>query len=219
MGFQPMGGSRRVNRRRLEMFSDAVFAVAITLLALNLMVDGPGHGPLAKLLFREWPACAAYVISFFTIGIVWMNHHALLASVEVVNRSLLFWNLILLLFVVAIPAATRLLAAYLPAGGSGAQDAAVVYGIVLEGMSDGFILMTEWLLRASWTRQAIPPRRRWASRLRYYPAPLVYLAIIGFAYIYPLTALIFSAAVNVYYAFEQTPLRARGVAQQGAGDR
>jgi uncharacterized membrane protein len=200
------------------MFSDAVLAVAITLLALNLMVAGPGHGPLARLLYRDWPACAAYVISFFTIGIVWMNHHALLASIEIVDRSLLVFNLFLLMFVVAIPAATRLLAAYLPEGGPGAQDAAVVYGIVLEGMSVGFVGMTEWLLRASWTRKAIPPHQRQASRLRYYPAPLIYLAIIGFAFVYPLTALMFSAIVNIYYAFEQTPLRARGVAEPEEAD-
>jgi uncharacterized membrane protein len=197
------------------MFSDAVLAVAITLLALNLIVKGPGNGPLASLLFHEWPAVTAYVISFFTIGIVWVNHHTLLASVQVVNRSLLFFNLILLLFVVLIPDATRLLADYLSEGGSDAQLAAVVYGVVLEGMSVGFILMTEWLLRPGRTDPPIPPHRRHASRLRYYPAPLLYLAIIGFAFVYPLTALIFSAVVDLYYAFEQTPLRAKGVVRPG----
>ena len=197
------------------MFSDAVLAVAITLLALNLIVKGPGNGPLASLLFHEWPAVTAYVISFFTIGIVWVNHHTLLASVQVVNRSLLFFNLILLLFVVLIPDATRLLADYLSEGGAGAQLAAVVYGVVLEGMSVGFILMTEWLLRPGRTDPPIPPHRRHASRLRYYPAPLLYLAIIGFAFVYPLSALIFSAVVDLYYAFEQTPLRAKGVVRPG----
>ena len=200
---------------RLEIFSDAVLAVAITLLALNLMVAGPGHGPLASLLFHEWQACAAYVISFFTIGIVWMNHHALLSAIEAVNRSLMFFNLVLLMFVVAIPVATRLLADYLPVGGSGAQAAAVVYGVVLEGMSVGFVLMTEWMLREGRTQPPIPRHRVWASRRRYYVAPLLYLAIIGFAFIYPLTALILSAVVDVYYAFEQTPRRAMGVIQRG----
>jgi hypothetical protein len=114
------------------MFSDAVLAVAITLLALNLMVQGPGHGSLAGLLFHEGSALAAYVISFFTIGIVWVNHHALLSVIETVDRSLLFFNLILLLFVVLIPNATTLLADYLSVGGSGAELAAVVYGVVLD---------------------------------------------------------------------------------------
>ena len=202
-----------MSRARLEIFSDAVLAVAITLLALDLVVKGPGNGSLASLLFHEWPALAAYVISFFTIGIVWVNHHALLSNVELVDRSLLFFNLVLLLFVVLIPDATRLLAAYLPGGGRGAQIAAVVYGVVVEGMSIGFILMVEWMFRSEWTEPSIPVDRRWASRRRYYLAPLLYLSSIGLAFVYPVTALILSAIVDIYYAFEQTPLRARGVAR------
>ena len=65
---------------RLEAFSDGVFAVAITLLALNLGVYGPGKNKpiLAEQLGAHWPAFAAYVISFaLTVGIIWVNHHAL----------------------------------------------------------------------------------------------------------------------------------------------
>jgi TMEM175 potassium channel family protein len=201
------------------MFSDAVLAVAITLLALNLMVADRGHGSLARLLFHEWPALTAYVISFFTIGIVWMNHHALLSVVETVDRSLQFFNLILLLFVVLIPDATRLLADDLAADGSDAQLAAAVYGVVLEGMSLGFVLMTEWLLRAGRTESSIPSYRPWASRRRYYLAPLLYLAIIGFAFVYPVSALVISGVVNAYYAFEQTPSRARGLIEPDDVDK
>ena len=87
-----------------------MFAVAITLLALNLVVPGPGHGLLIYQLAHEWQAFAAYLISFFTIGVAWVNHHSLVSSVVFVTRSLLFFNLVLLLFVVLIPVATRLLA-------------------------------------------------------------------------------------------------------------
>jgi uncharacterized membrane protein len=86
-----------VSRERLEIFSDAVLAVAITLLALNLTVAGPGHGPLTDQLTHQWQAFVAYLISFFTIGAIWMNHHSLLSCVTFVNRSLMFFNLILLL--------------------------------------------------------------------------------------------------------------------------
>jgi uncharacterized membrane protein len=75
-----------MDRGRLEAFSDGVFAVAITLLALNLAVAGPGHGPLAHQLAGRWPAFVAYLISFFTIGIIWVNHHALLSNVVAVSR-------------------------------------------------------------------------------------------------------------------------------------
>src|SRR5882672_3473244 len=63
-----------MDRSRLEAFSDGVFAVAITLLALDLTVEGPGHGPLLDQLYDKWPAFLAYLISFFMIGIVWVHH-------------------------------------------------------------------------------------------------------------------------------------------------
>ena len=98
---------------RLEAFSDGVFAVAITLLALDLRVDGPGHGTLAHQLAHQWPSFAAYVVSFFVIGIVWVNHHALFTSFARADRSLMFLNLLLLLWIVAIPFATSTMATYL----------------------------------------------------------------------------------------------------------
>ena len=99
-----------MSRGRLEIFSDAVFAVAITLLALNLSVAGPGHGPLTGRLAHQWQAFIAYLISFFTIGVTWVNHRSLVSSVKTVTLPLLFFNLLVLLFVVLIPVATRLLA-------------------------------------------------------------------------------------------------------------
>jgi uncharacterized membrane protein len=199
-----------VNRGRLEIFSDAVFAVAITLLALNLVVAGPGHGPLTGQLTHQWQAFAAYLISFFTIGAIWANHHSLLSSVEVVNRSLLFFNLVLLVFVVLIPVSTRLLADYLTVGGPGAHLAAAVYGMVLEGMAAGFTLIFEWTLRKGRTVPPVLPDRRWAARLRYLPGPVAFLAVVGTAFIHPLLALGLSAVADVYYAFEHAPLRAKG---------
>ena len=108
---------------RLEAFSDGVFAVAITLLALDLRVAGPGHGngTLAHQLAQEWPVFAAYVVSFFVIGIVWVNHHALFTSFARVDRTLMFLNLGLLLWIAAIPFGTSTMATYLRSGGGDAH--------------------------------------------------------------------------------------------------
>ena len=73
-----------MDRSRLEAFSDGVFAVAITLLSLNLTVDGSGHGPLLDQLNAKGPAFLAYLISFSMIGIIWVNHHVLVRSITVV---------------------------------------------------------------------------------------------------------------------------------------
>ncbi len=83
-----------MGRGRLEAFSNGVIAVAITLLVLNLFLPGPGHGPLLDQLGQRWPSFVAYVIGFFVIGIIWVNHHALLRNIAVVDRTLLFPTLV-----------------------------------------------------------------------------------------------------------------------------
>jgi uncharacterized membrane protein len=212
-----------MSRGRLEAFSDGVFAVAITLLALNLAVKGPGdhNGTLAHQLAHQWPGYLAYLISFFTIGIIWVNHHTLVSNVAVVTRTLLFLNLVLLLFVVLIPVATATVADYL-ANGTGTFDAELavaVYGIVLEGMSLSFAAMLEWSLGEGRSRVPVPPERRWAARLRFMSGGLVYLLVIGGAFISAPAALGLSGLIGIYYIFERTPaLRTVGDADQAGQD-
>jgi uncharacterized membrane protein len=194
-----------VDRGRLEAFSDGVFAVAITLLALGLTVRGPGHGSLAHQLGHAWPAFVAYVVSFFTVGIIWVNHHALVSNIAAVDRTLLFLNLVLLLFVVMVPFATGTVADYLSIGGFDAKVAVAVYGGVLLGMSVGFALMFEWSLHKRRTRTPLPRERWWGARRRFAAGGLVYLALIGLAFASAPAAFALSGAVAVYYVFEQTP--------------
>src|ERR1700678_1036390 len=194
-----------MDRGRLEACSDGVLAVAITLMALNLAVAGPGHGPLASQLADHWPAFVAYLISFFTVGIIWVNHHALVSNIVTVSRPLLFLNLVLLLFVVMVPFATKTVADYLAHGGFDAKVAVAVYGIVLEGMSIGFASMLEWSLGEGRPRIAVPPGRRWAARLRFTSGGLAYLLVIGGAFLNAPAALGFSGLVGLYYIFERTP--------------
>jgi len=201
-----------MDRSRLEAFSDGVFAVAITLLALDLTVEGPGHGHLIDQLYDKWPAFLAYLISFFTIGIIWVNHHALVSNILVVTRLLLFLNLVLLLFVVLIPVATGTVGDYLAAGGFDAKLAVAVYGIALTGMSVGFSGIAEWSLGEGRTRVPVPPDKRWAARIRFMSGGLVYLVVIGLAFISAPAALGLSGLVAVYYVFERTPVLG------GAGD-
>ena len=196
-----------MDRGRLEAFSDGVFAVAITLLALNLAVKGPGkgNGTLAYQLGHQWAAYAAYLISFFTIGIIWVNHHALVSNIVVVTRLLLFLNLVLLLFVVLIPVATGTVGDYLGAGGFDAKLAVAVYGIALTGMSIGFSGIAEWSLGEGRTRVPVPPDKRWAARIRFMSGGLVYLVVVGLAFLSAPAALGLSGLVAAYYCLERTP--------------
>src|SRR3954449_5825661 len=108
---------------RLEAFSDGVFAIAITLLVLD--IKGPdlaeGH-TLAHAVLDLWPSFAAYVTSFAVIGIIWVNHHAIFGHVGLADRRLLALNLLLLLFVALLPWPTSLIAEYLTAGGGARAD-------------------------------------------------------------------------------------------------
>jgi len=194
-----------MDRSRLEAFSDGVFAVAITLLALDLTVEGPGHGPLLDQLYDKWPAFLAYLISFFMIGIVWVNHHALVRSITKADRLLLFLNLVLLLFVVLIPFATATEADYFPANDPDGQLAMVLYAGVFLGMSIGFGAIFEWTLHGQRVSQPLPPERHWPARARFVGGGLVYVVAILIALVNDVASFVLIAAVAVYYILERTP--------------
>ena len=115
-----------VDMNRLNNLSDGVFAIAMTLLALELRVPrGTDGAHLAHELLELWPSYAAFLTSFVTIGIIWLNHHRLFALIRCVDSRLLLCNTLLLLIVTAVSFPTSLVAEYVtmiveglrPAGG------------------------------------------------------------------------------------------------------
>jgi uncharacterized membrane protein len=193
-----------VSKSRLESFSDGVFAVAITLLALDLSVDG--HERLLPQFANLWPAVVAYLISFFTIGIIWVNHHRVLNDVQVVTRSLLFINLILLAVTVAIPFATSTVADYLTDGGQSGHLAAALYAGVFELMSLSFLPLYEWVLRHDdCVRHPMPAAAKNPARLRFYAGQIPYLIAVGVAFLSAPAAVAITAVVAVYYVFVREP--------------
>jgi uncharacterized membrane protein len=197
-----------VDRGRLEAFSDGVFAVAITLLALNLTVAGPVRGQphLPEQLWDHRWAFAAYLLSFAAIGVVWVNHHTLIKSISVVARTLLFLNLMLLLFVVLIPFATATVADYMSQGNSrDARVAMMLYAAVFLGMSIGFGAIFEWTLQGEHRLQPLPPEAHWPARLRFVGGAGVYVVAIVVAVFNAVAAFILMALVAVYYIAQRTP--------------
>ena len=185
--------------------------MAITLLALDLALPGPDHdnGPLLRQIGTHWPSFVAYLISFFTIGIIWVNHHALVTTIAVVDRTLLFLNLLLLFFVVLIPFGTATMAAYLTAGGQDARVAMAMYGGIFQGMGLSFGAIFGWTLRAGRTHRALPTAARRAAWLRFGIGNLGYAVAIVVA-LTPtswsaLVALALIGLVAVYYITERTP--------------
>jgi uncharacterized membrane protein len=98
---------------RIEAFSDGVFAVAITLLVLNLQPPKPLQQDLLGWLGQQWPAYLAFVTSFATIGVMWINHHRLFTYITRSDSTLMALNLLLMMLIVFVPFPTALLAGYI----------------------------------------------------------------------------------------------------------
>jgi len=106
-----------------------VFAIAITLLVLEIKVPSPHDGTMMHGLLELWPSYGAFLFSFLIIGVVWMNHHTMLHCIRRVDRVLLLFNLLLLMCVAFIPFSTAVLAEGLATGHG--DRTAVFYGLVL----------------------------------------------------------------------------------------
>jgi uncharacterized membrane protein len=134
-------------KNRLEAFSDGVIAVAITLLALDLPIPDAARTPdLARALGNHWPNFAAFAVSFLTIGIIWINHHAMFRRMAQVDHAVLVLNILLLMTICLLPFSTALLGEYLTAS-HGQHLAAAIYGGALLLMSCCFFALQLYVLQ------------------------------------------------------------------------
>jgi uncharacterized membrane protein len=118
-----------VSTGRVEAFSDGVFAIAITLLILT--IEPPSRGEhLGHELLRLWPSYLAYAVSFLTVGIMWVNHHAIFRHFARVDRPLLLLNILLLMLIAFVPFPTRVAAEFIRSG-EDRRAAALLYGITM----------------------------------------------------------------------------------------
>jgi uncharacterized membrane protein len=181
---------------RLEAFSDGVFAIAATILVLEFAVT-PG-GDLGSKLLHLWPSYFAYVTSFVTIGIIWMNHHHTVSLLGRTDRTMLFINNLLLLTIAFLPFPTRLVSEHLRH--SGARPAALAYGA-------SFLVMA--ILHQFWWQYARRGRRLVAaetpdSALRavdraYLPGIPMYGTVFLLAFFSPLASVILTFAIAAFY--------------------
>ena len=115
-------------KNRLEAFADGVFAIAITLLVLEIPVPG-GDAQLWEALKEEWPSYLAYVLSFGFIGAIWISHSGITKLIKQADSITYRLNLLLLMFVATLPFTTTLMATQIM--GDGARLATVIYGVNL----------------------------------------------------------------------------------------
>jgi uncharacterized membrane protein len=187
---------------RLEAFSDGVFAIAITLLVLDIHVPDPSTtADLAQQLGSQWPSYVAYGVSFLTIGIIWINHHAMLRRIKAIDHEILILNLLLLLCVGLLPFTTALMAAYLKES-EGETLAAAIY-------AGSFLLMSVVFAAMNWTilfrkdhllARPIDAATRRTIITRGVAGLLPYLAAAILAVLSPYVSLAICGAVAAFYA-------------------
>ena len=189
---------------RLESFSDGVIAVAITLLVLGITVPNPNAHPHRSLLYElgtHWPDYAAYAVSFVTIGIIWINHHAMINRLRDADYTILILNLLLLMSIGILPFATDLMATYLR-DASGRTLAAAIYAGALLLMSVMFASLNRTILikRAHMIAEEVPIEQRRQILRRSVLGLLPYAVAVVIAPLSAYATLAICAAVAIYYA-------------------
>ena len=183
---------------RMETFSDGVFAIAATLLVLEISVGTAHRNDLGSALLHLWPSYLAYVTSFITIGIIWMNHHACVETIGRVDRTFLFLNLLLLLTVAFLPFPTRLVADYLQKPGE--QSAVYAYATTFVVMA---IIYNIWWRYASTGRRLIaedvPEARLRAITRAFNPGVPIYGLALLVAVFSPLASVFLTFAIAAFY--------------------
>jgi uncharacterized membrane protein len=190
-----------VETGRVEAFSDGVFAIAITLLIL--IIEPPSSGEhLGHELLRLWPSYLAYAASFLTIGIMWVNHHAVFRHFARVDRPMLFLNILLLMLIAFVPFPTRVVAEFIRSGDD-RRAAALLYGITMT--------MTAILFFAVWmygSRKLLRPEadmREVSGITRsYLPGTPIYGAATLIAFANATVSLVMFACIALFYALSSS---------------
>jgi uncharacterized membrane protein len=181
----------------LKAFSDGVFAIAITLLILEIKIPSAGSGDLSRQLIRQWPSYFAFVVSFAFIGIMWINHHRLFTHIKRLNNALLFLNLLLLLGVTAVPFPTAVLAQHL--GQTDQRKATILYH------GSYFVIAIFFNLLWKYANRHLLGEYIDASAVdkisaKYAVGPVCYLVCIALAWVSVPASLFLNVALAVFFA-------------------
>jgi len=196
------GEAGTFSRGRVETFSDGVFAIIVTLLVLEIRVPAIGNpestNELARSLAALLPKVLSWVTSFFTVCVIWVNHHRLFRMFRCIDHGLFWWNATLLLFVSFIPFPTALMGDYL------ANPVAVsCYGLVMGCMAMSFFLLRRHVIRNGALLREEIDAHVFAMGTKYALlfGPLPYLAGAAAGWMHPFISLAIYLAIPVYFIF------------------
>jgi uncharacterized membrane protein len=187
---------------RLEAFSDGVFAIAITLLILEIRLPAAGTpvttAGLTAALASLWPSYLAFLLSFWVILLMWINHHELLKLAHRVDSPLLLANGLLLLFVTFVPFPTAVLAQHLATPAANAATA-FYCATFLAGSAGWHLVLGAIVAGRRASGQAIPADQLAGIRRAYRTAPMVYALSVVAAWWQPALGLLINASLWVVW--------------------
>lgn len=200
---------------RLETLSDGVFAIAATLLILDVQASG---SPLGHELLHIWPSYVAYAVSFMTIGIIWANQHTMFGQIERVDRAFIMINIVFLMVVAFIPFPTRLVAEH--ALDSNVKVAALTYGITLS--ITAALSNVQWFYASTGDRllsDDADPRTVAGISRSFLVGPIANPIATLVALVSPAASLLLYAGITVFYVLESSLFgrSASGADQSGVG--
>ena len=195
----PADVRRRISLRttRMEAFSDGIFAIAATLLVLDLVIPAVTSKDVGHQLAEQWPSYIAYLVSFATIGNAWLNHSVITEYLDRADAILLRLNLALLFFVSVLPFPTHMLAEYLPNEGD-ERIAVTVYGLNLLAISAFIAIVWHYAL---WQRLVTKDNseddvRALTAKLD--PSLVSYAVVIGLGLWQPKVAVVLYFAIALF---------------------
>jgi uncharacterized membrane protein len=186
--------------KRVEAFSDAVFAIAITLLILEIKVPTQNQGRLADLLLRQWPSYLAFITSFAYIGIMWINHHRMFSHITKCTDALLGLNLLLLLGVTVVPFPTAVVAEHLH--GPDRRTAAILYNATFVFISLAFQALWRYAVSRNLLEEDVRASAKKVSR-QIMVVPFLYLGCVVLAWFNVHGSIFVNLALTLYHAFPQ----------------
>ena len=188
---------------RLEAFADGVFGIAATLLILDVSADAPGGRALGHVVTHAWPEYVTYAVSFVTIGIMWINHHACMRQIGRVDRTFLVINVGLLMCIAFVPYPTRLIGDHLR--DNGLRAAALTYGVTLTTTSIFFAAF--WFYASIGNRliaSDADPRAVLGISRAFRPGAPIYAASTLVALWSPRAAVALFGAIAIFYVLESS---------------
>ena len=210
-------GPRLTRKARLEAFSDGVFAIAITLLVLDLYIPSSSVSSrdLLDALYDQWPGYLGYIASFLTIGALWLGHNAFSNYLERADATVLRLNLVLLLFVALLPFSTQLVSDYVTEKGA-ERTASVLYGMTLLAAVALLSWLWRYAVRAGLVQTRVTDREIYLLSHRLLPALVLYGLFIIAAVWAPLAALIGYLGISLFFV---VPVRIPGGLLRHASER